>query len=314
VGISLLSYRRSIAVELGPFVVSSTSTASGDLVSFTAATLVSGNACGAQFQHHWIYLNASTGANLSAQRQVATNSGYDPDNGSVTVARSWATSVTSGVGFEILSRMPAITDELGNIGIREVVNDTLMSIPPIDLIPVTGVTSQEAYDVTTTYPWLTEKSQILGIYFQDVTDEVPKPTNVRWEWHYDVDAPRLLIPSERFITGQTFHLKVRRPAQSWIETNGTWAADTDGLQNDTDEALPLIQVVRAQALSTCYRMLGARDGPDSQRSYFREREQHWLGVAYAMRWWQDQKSDEDVIPNPKMVFFGARYGAPRSYR
>jgi hypothetical protein len=311
---SLQTFRRAIAAELGPFVVSTTTTTASDSVSFTAATLVSGNACGAHFQHHWVYLTATTGANLAAQRMVATNSGYDPDNGSVTVARSWATSVVSGVGFEILSRMPAITDELGNIGIREVVNDTLMSVPAIDLLPVTGVTSQEAYDVTTTYSFLTEKSQILGIYFQDVTDEVPKPTAHRWEWVLDVDTPKLLLPGEPFVTGETFYLKVRRPSKSWVKTDGTWAADTDGLQNDTDEALPLVQIVRAQALSTCYRMLGARDGPDSQRAYFREREAHWLAVAYGLRWWDAQQADEDVIPRPRMTYFSVPYNSGRSYR
>jgi hypothetical protein len=311
---SLLTIRRAIAVELGPFVVSSTTTAAADLVSFTAATLVSGNACGAQFQHHWVYLNTSTGANLAAQRQVATNSGYDPDNGSITVARAWATSVTSGVGFEILSRMPAVTDELGNVGIREVVNDTLMSVPAVDLLPVTGVTSQEAYDVTTLYSFLTEKSQILGVYFQDTTDEVPKPAHVRWDWVLDVDTPKLLLPGEPYVTGETFYLKVRRPAKSWVKTGGTWAADTDGLQNDSDEALPLLQVVRAQALSTCYRMLGARDGPDSQRAYFRERESFWSTKAMGLRWWDDAKLDEDVIPRPMMRFFSSPYGSVRSYQ
>lgn len=311
---SLLAIRRAIAVELGPFVVSTTTTTASDLVSFTAATLVSGNACGAQFQHHWVYLNAATGANLAGQRQIATNSGYDPDNGSITVARSWSTTVTADVGFEIHSRMPAITDELGNVGIREVVNDTLMSVPAVDLLPVTGVTGQEAYDVTTTYSFLTEKSQILDVYFQDTTDEVPKPAHVRWDWVLDVDTPKLLLPGEPYTTGQTFYLKVRRPAQSWIKTSGIWAADTNGLQNDTDEALSLLQVVRAQALSTCYRMLGSRDGPDSQRAYFREREQFWTIKAAALRWWDAQQTDEDSIPRPRMMFFSAPYNSPRSYR
>jgi hypothetical protein len=72
--------------------------------------------------------------------------------------------------------------------------------------------------------------------------------------------------------------------------------------------------VRAQALSTCYRMLGARDGPDSQRAYFREREAHWLAVAYGLRWWDAQQADEDVIPRPRMTYFSVPYNSGRSYR
>lgn len=308
-GFSLLTYRRAIAAELGPLVVNTTTTSASDSASFTCSALVSANAAGGQFQGCWAYLNASTGANLAAQRQVLNSGGYDPDNGSITVARAFSTSVTSGVGFEIHSRLPAVTDDLGVRGIREILNDTLMTIPPIDLLPMTAVTGQSAYDVTTTYSWLTERSQIMGIYFQDTGDDYPLETGVSWDWQYDASAPKLLLPTEPFNTGQTFYIKARRPALSWIKTSGTWSEDADGLQNDTDEALPLIQVVRAQALATCYRQLGNAQGPAEYIDFYRERESFWTRKAYALRWWQDQHGDEDVTPSFRMV--GNVYGGGR---
>jgi hypothetical protein len=311
---SLLTYRRSIAVELGPFVATTTTTGASDLVSFTCASLVNANACGAQFQSCWAYSNATSGALLAAQRQVLNQGGYDPDAGSVTVARAFSTSVTSGMGFEILSKLPAITDDLGTIGIREIVNDTLLTMPPIDMLPMTGVTAKQAYDVTTTYSWLTDKAQILGIYVQNSGDDYPKQTGYSWDWLYDANAPRLLLPNAPFVTGDTFYIKAHRPAQSWIQTAGTWGEDSDGLQNDTDAALPLLQVVRAQALSTCYRMLGSRQGPDEYRSFYREREGFWSTKAYALRWWMDQRGDEDNEPRVKMVFYSKPYGSSKAYR
>ena len=312
---SLLVYRRDIQVELGPFAVHTTTTAAADLVSFTCSTLVSSNANSAQWKGGWAYLNASTGANLLGSRMIANEAGLDPDAGSMTVARAFATAVTTSVGVELSSRLPAITDEMGTIGVREVVNDTILTIPPIDLLPVTGVTNQSAYDVTTTYPWLLNKTSILGIYFQGVGDDYPKPTGHRWDWLYDADAPRLLLPSEPYITGETFYLKARRPAQTWVKQTGvTWSADTDGLQYDTDEALPLRQVVRAQALSTCYRLLGTRYGPAEYRSYFESREEFWTRKAYALRWWLDERSDEEDTPQVKMVYFSSPYGSGRAYR
>lgn len=313
-GVTLLVYRYDAQAELGPIVVNTTSTAASDSVSFTCASLVSANAQDSHFQHWWAYLRATTGANLAACRSVANDGGYDPSSGSVTAARAWSTAVTSGMGFELSSKLPAVTDDLGVRGIREIVNDVMLSMPPIDLLPVTGVTAQGVYDLTTLYPWLTEKSQILGIYFQDTNDELPLPTGIRWEWVLDVDAPKLYLPSEPFTTGQTFYIKARRPALTWIRTGGTWAADTDGLQNDTDEALPLRKVVRAQVLAEAYRTLMTMDGPGEYRAYYRDREAHWLGVAASLKWWDRPGEDEDVVPRPKMVFFSSPYGSARSYR
>jgi len=312
---TLLAYRRAIAAELGPLPVHTTSTAASDLVSFTCASLVSANVSGAQFHSAWVYLNASTGANLAAQRAVLKQGGYDPDAGSVTVARAFSTIVTASMGLEIHTVLPALTDEMGVRGIREILNeDVLPSMPPLDLIPVTGVTAQAAYDVTTTYSWLTDKSQILGIYFQETGDEYPKPTGNTWDWLYDASDPRLLLPGEPFTTGETFYLKVHRPAQTWIQqVGGSWTADTDGLQYDNDAALPLLAIVKAQALSVCYRMLGSRQGPDKYISYMREREAFWTAKAYALRWWDDQKGDEETGPQIRMVSYGRPYGASRSY-
>jgi hypothetical protein len=311
---SLLTYCRDVAVELGPFVVNTTTTASSDLVSFTCSALLSGNACGAQFQSCWAYLNASTGPNLAAQRSILNAGGYDPDVGSVTVARAFSTIVTSGMGFEILSKVPRITDEMGTRGIREIVNDVLLTLPPIDLLPVTGVTNQAAYDLTTLYSWLVSKDQILGIYFQRSGDDHPTPAGVSWDWEYDADAPRLLLPGRPYVTGDTFYVKAHRPAQSWIkQTTGTWSSDTDGLQYDSEEALPLRQVIRAHALAGCYRQLGTQQGPDEYISYYQSREAFWSKKAYALRWWDDQKSDEDRAVRVRMVWPGGGYGHSKAY-
>lgn len=314
-GFSLLTYRRDAAVELGRFVVNTTTaTGSSDMLSFTCASLVSANAGGGNlFQSSWAYLNAETGPNLAAQRAVLNSGGYNNDNGSITVDRAYATVVASGTGFEILTKLPAITDDLGTVGIREIVNDQLLTMPPIDLLPVSGVTGMSAYDVTTAYPWLTDKSQILGIYFQNVGEDYPKATSHGWGWLYDADAPRLLLPGEPFTTGETFYIKAHRPAQTWIRTSGTWAADTNGLQHDADEALPLRPVMRAQVLSVCYRMLGSRQGPDEYVDHYREREAFWTAKAYALRWWDDQRGDEERGPKIRMVGRGSRYGSARSY-
>lgn len=315
-GSSLLVFRRDAQVGLGGrFVVNTTTTAASDLVSFTCSALVSANATGGNlFQHSWGYLNATTGANLAAQRAILSPGGYDADNGSFTVARSYTTTVTSGIGFEVSTKLPAVTDELGTLGIREIINDVMLSMPPLDLLPVSGATSQSAYDVTTTYPWLTDKSQILGIYFQASGDDYPRETGYSWDWLYDADAPRLLLPGEPFNTGETFYLKAYRPAQTWIKTGGTWAADTDGLQNDTDEALPLRSVMRAEVLMRAFQYLGSQQGPDEYVNYYLERERHWTAKAYALRWFDRQETDETSLPRLRMAHFSTPYGRRRAYR
>jgi len=312
---SLLVFRRDAQVGLGGrFVVNTTTTAASDLVSFTCSSLISANATGGNFFNNaWGYLNATTGANLAAQRDILNAGGFDADAGSFTVARSFATSVTSGMGFEVSTRLPAITSELGTLGIREIANDVLLSMPPLDLLPVSGVTQQSAYDLTTLYSWLVDKSQILGIYFQNVGDDYPTDTGYSWDWLYDADAPRLLLPGKPFTSGQTFYIKAHRPALTWIRTGGTWAADTDGLQNDTDEALPLRAVMRAQVLMKAYQYLGSQQGPDEYVNHYRERESFWTTRAYALRWWDTQQASEETEPKFRMVYSGRPYGQPRSY-
>lgn len=315
---SLLTYRRAIQTELGPFVVATTTTTASDLVSFTCATLVNANAADSQFRGNWAYCaGLSTGANLSAQRQIANTVGYDPDNGACTVARAYSTSVTSGQVMEISSRLPAVTDELGRRGVREIINDVLKTMPPIDLLPVTGVTDSSSYDLSSDYPWLTEKGYIMGIYYQDVSDDYPRQTGFAWDFQYDADTPRLILPAKPFTTGDTFYIKARRPGDTWIKTGGTWAADTDGLQNDADEALPLLSVVRAQALSVCYRDLGAKDGPSEYSDYYREREEYWGKRAYTLRWWQETlREREERVPRIQFrmpVGSTGRYGSGRTY-
>lgn len=312
---SLLVVRRDAQVGLGGrFVVNTTTTAASDLVSFTCSNLISANATGGNhFQRSWAYLNATTGVNLAAQRDILSPGGYDADNGSFTVARAYSTIVAATMGFEVSTRMPAITSELGFLGIREIANDVLLSIPPIDMLPVSGVTAQSAYDVTTTYPWLVDKSQILGIYFQGTGDDYPMPTGHAWDWLYDASDPRLLLPGEPFRTGETFYIKAYRPAQTWVKTNGVWQADTDGLQNDTDEATPLRAVMRAEILWRAFQYLGSQDGPDEYQPYYLERESFWTRKAMALRWWDQQRTDEVTTPRLRMVGYGRAYGSPRSY-
>lgn len=309
---SLLTLRRACAVELGPHIVGTTSSVATDTSSFVASTLINSNVNVSRFVGCWAYF--LTAPHDGVQRETLRDSGYDPSTGWVGLSRSLSTICSSAVGFEVLSVVPAITDDMGTVGIREGLNDTLLSIPPIDLLPVTGVTNQSSYDVTTTYPWLTQQSQILGIYFQNTGDDYPRPYRTQVDWLPDADAPRLLLPGRPFSTGQTFYVKARRPAQSWIKTSGVWAADTDGLNNDSDEALPLLTLVRAQTLATIYRRLGARPGPDEYASYYKERESFWTQKAAVLRWWDKEDAEEDRAPKVQFVMSSPAYGFGRSYR
>jgi hypothetical protein len=208
--------------------------------------------------------------------------------------------------------MPAISvDERPSI--QSIVNETLETMPPIDLLPVTGVTAQVAYDLTTLYPWLTESSQIISIFHQPTGALRPVESGASWDWRYDADAPRLDLPGAPFSTGTTFYVKAHRPAHSWIRTGGVWGADTDGLGADTDEALPLVPLVKAATLAECYRRLGAGQGPDAYRDFYREREAHWTKMAALLRWFDDQESVEQRRPTFRMLYTSQPVGLPQGY-
>jgi hypothetical protein len=304
-----LQYDLAVQTELGRVVQQTTTTAASDSVSLVCSSLANSNADATQYRGWWSYITG--GLNLGAQREVANSGGYDPSTGGVTVSRAFSTAVATTTGFLLLSTMPITRDERGKIGTRNVVNDVLATIPPIDLLPVTAVTAQSKYSLVSSYSWLTDASQILGIYFQATGDEYPKPYATSWAFVYDADAPYLILPAEPFVTGETFYIKARRPAQSWIKSGGVWQADTDGLSADSDEALPLVPVVKAMALAACYRHLGSGPGPDNYAAYYLEREAFWSRKAAYLRWWDRQQADEDVRPHVRMI--GSSWGRRGSY-
>lgn len=306
---SLLQMRRAVATELGPFAVLTTTTAASTGTAIVCSTLADSDQDTSRFNRAWVYITSGA---LAAQQRRVRDGGYDRDTGQLSLTAAFSTNVQTSVGFEVLTVLPAIrTDE--NIGLREIINTVLESHPPIDLLPMTGVTGLSAYDVTAVYPWLTEKSQVLGIYYQDTGEDYPHEAYVSWDWLYDASAARLILPGEPYTTGETFYIKARRPAHTWIESSGVWGADTDGLNADADRALPLLPLVKAQTLAECYRHLGAKVGPDEYQAYYRERESFWSKKAFALRWFDDQKADEDVIPRPKMRWRTAGWGGRRGY-
>lgn len=304
-------YRRAIWPELGRHaILTTTSSGSTAATTLVCSGLINPNEEATRFEGMWVL--GTQAPILGQQRAVLNSSGFAPTSGQVTVVSAFSTMVTSGVEFEVGSVMPAIsTDE--NTSLLKITNDVLASQPPIDLLPITGVTTQVAYDLTTAYPWLTERSQIIGIYHQPTGLLRPVPWGGGWDWRYDADAPRLDIIGASFNTGDTFYLQVHRPASTWIKTAGVWGADTDGLNNDSDEALPLLNLVKASVLAECYRILGSRKGPDAYVQYYIDREKAWLKEAALLRWWDDQKTVEERRPTFSMVFSSAPLGTSRGY-
>lgn len=304
--------RRAVWPELGPHLIQTT-TSSGSTAATTlvCSALINANSEPTRFEGRWLL--GCTAPILGQQREVRSGSGFALSTGTITVARAFSTQVPTSIEFEVGSVMPAVADD-EQTALLKVTNDVLATAPPIDLVPITGVTSQVAYDLTTLYPWLTERSQIIGVYHQPTGALRPTVWGGDWDWRYDADSPRLDIISGAFNTGETFYLQVHRPAQSWIKTNGVWGSDTDGLNSDDDAALGLLPQVKAAVLAECYRLLGSRPGPDAYRQFYSEREAAWLKEAALLRWWDRQESAEARRPTFRMAYSSPPLGYSGGYR
>ena len=93
---ALLTYRRDIQVELGPFAVHTTTTAAADLVSFTCSTLVSSNANSAQWK------GAKLGQALSVHKHV--------DHLAVILAENQAQGLEFGPDFTNMDYLPLVDE------------------------------------------------------------------------------------------------------------------------------------------------------------------------------------------------------------
>jgi hypothetical protein len=192
------------------------------------------------YRDRWLY-RVATG---EERRVVAV----DPDTGQIRPHRPFAADPAAAESVE-LHRFPPST-------IHQAINDGLARCTHEDLVPLTIVDGQEAYDLSV-YSYIKTRGDVIGVYtkgtqtgnetpFQEVGWARPEWISDRW-WLY-------LSPPLRASSDMTLYLRVLRPYDAL-------AADSDGT------ACP-VEWARAATRVALYDLIIPSLGPAKERQRY----------------------------------------------
>lgn len=285
--------RRLLADQIEPRSWGNASTTSaGTTTTLISTQLMLTGGDGDALDAGWVYWPAGT---LIGQQRPIRRGGLDIATGTITVGTAFTASTPDASEFEIHLRYP-ITRSAGSRlipGYREAINDAIRRLWFRDDLAVSAVTGQVRYLLdTATYPWLADEPgrRVLDVMAPLESDSVKRPSSCRWRIDDEAEAPALIFESGGYNTGQTFYLRVARPANTRIKISSTWTdvtaaslnAGVFGLAADTDETHALPDHVLALAITESMNHL-AMAQPSLEASIWEARRNYWASIAAACK-------------------------------
>lgn len=239
-GLTLRTYRQRLARTLGYF---ATGTVTTQAASLEAERYVISSAIRSDSAppEHWdgLYVSITSGAQVGECRKLI-DGGYEGTNGVLTVEYPFAAALATGVTFEI-AILPA-NAQMGCGGSNDIINEALEQLPIIDYVTFTATATDSGVPDTeyslAGLSWPVKDVKAVYYYRQSTTHdrrcEMPRAS---WNVEQNAESPILSFRYPPANTGQTFEVKLHRPANTRIATAGVWGDSTTGLANDSDAAL-----------------------------------------------------------------------------
>lgn len=311
-GVALPLYRRTLAKRLGPAAVYAVTTAATDAEArrhLTIGSLTDDEADPAAYAGHHAYV--ATGVEAGHQTRVLSTGTRGP-LGLIQLARPTATVVAAGSEIELSAAMPSAAYGTWPT-LNECVNEALDALPLVIDHDLTWVAAQVRYDLSD-LAWRTfRRDDVVDVYRPiasglTAAETLARPiTRSAWSVQYDGEAPYLQFRGWGAAGGDTFFVRLRRPASSWIN-NGGWGSSTTGLTSDTMAAVYDVDTVVNVALpiacgrlerywqERAERLLDAGDEPGAAVAAKRaarwaeRRAEDGRGSAYA-RWYRGYRGD-----------------------
>lgn len=284
---TLKQYWQYLADDLGDyatFAATSTSVDATDAARQIISTaLIDDTANTQRYAFHHVY--ALDGALLGQQR-VVRQAGFTPSTGTLTLSRAFGSTPQGGVNWAMTSRFPIIRQGM-RPGLVDFVNRALSEMAVEDYITVSGVTGQIRYSLpTSTNWWILDRGRVLDLWapYPNSTDRREIDSRA-WTILFDGETPVLQISSE-YDTGDTFELRVMRPANSRLKTGGAWtdqASPVAALSSDTEEALPPVRDVAAVAAEHAYKSM-MQYGPSESVADWERKYRTQRSLARSIRW------------------------------
>lgn len=318
-GVTLQTYRRRLADELGFWQATSVSTLASN--GEAARVILADELRDDEMEHQFLgspWLYVQNGAQAGVQRRIVSQPGvgYVGQHGALMLSRPFDAAIASGTVVEVSSPLPMVR-HMGIKGLRDCVNEALARIWVKARITAVG-NGTYSYDLAA-YPWLTDPDQLNRIedsFFYGTSIPV---TRSPFDYRIVVNGvDRTLVLTTIYESTATFVLDVFVRADRLVYDGSSWSfVTTPGLQNDTYQAAPPEDMVCAfgmvKALQTVRRVLLANRTMDKQ-----ERAEH-LGengrriMTYARlsaRIKREQMPKPDSVPMKPLVQVGGAISWP----
>lgn len=227
-----------------------------------------------------IFAYVLDGMQAGEQRRV-DDGGYDPATGTLTVTRAYSGTVADCVRVALLGLVPAVR-VLGEPGWREHANACLRDLWVERGLAFTGVATHTSYDVTATYPWLTDRRQVTDLLNgpTTATDYALPGDNLRGVRN---DGGRVWLDLwSGYPVGQAFELPAKAPGHTWIRRHGQYQQVTDGLIDDDDATPAPYDLLRLMMLERAYRRLAAA-APATEASTWRQQHAVYAAAAATLK-------------------------------
>lgn len=263
-----LEMLHALAEETGEY-GSFTTTGAGTTSSLICSKLVNTALAASEFANCYVLIESGDAKGEVGQAKTLVRS-----TGSLSTSDTFSASIASGVSFTLYRLLPPIDGDNILPSYLKVVNWALRRLWVPDRISFSGVTNQKHYTIdTSTYPWWTDPDRIMWIEYP-VTDSDDVPRRLRdteWDWLSDAETRRLIFHSAPFKTGETFTVRVYRPANSKLKKNGTWTDQTSQTSElalytsgTADEALADVSDVVTVGTALLFRALSRLDQPPAE--------------------------------------------------
>jgi hypothetical protein len=277
---TLGAYRQRLAETAGYNIQVETTAGAGRSDQLVCSAFQSTELETSFFGNTWMY--QPTGPNAGQCRRIQYQ-GLDSASGTITLERALPSATPINTPLEIYGRLPPVKYE-GRLGLNDLVNRVLHECWTIQKLPLPGVLNQRLYPIGSSFPWLQSEDQIVEVLYLPANSDpnADDQLMVNWRWVPGGDNPGIEV-AQTLNAGDVLKIQAYVPMSWWTNTSGTGfaLATTEGLFNDSDQALLPILGMEIVGNAWVYNELAKWGLPDDQATY---RQLHAQARAAANQW------------------------------
>jgi hypothetical protein len=206
-----------------------TTTSAGSTSTLVCASLVNSVLSATEYSTWWVLIEDGA---CAGEVGLLKNAPLSVASGTLSTATAFSSSIASGVTFSLFDRdrLPPVR-HAGKTGQLDIINQVARLLWVESDIELDGVSGQHRYAVSATqYPWWTDRERVISVSHPLVAaDDLSVALNdADIDWDVNGETRQLVFRGAPFGTGDSFRIKVYRPANSRLKKNARLRANLTG--------------------------------------------------------------------------------------